>query len=691
MSNNNSLPISDFLRLIPGFENHTEFSLESDTRLQEQVLNCSLAMIQPKKRAIDIFLETQFGFACLLEADKRDAGDNEIYKRQELKDYFKSNFVLRLSKTLNKIELEAEQNNLNSELNQVRTKMRKDAIKNLQHALNSGDRVFTLSAPTGAGKTLMLLSLAQEILSRQPHLSIIYSLPFLSITEQVEEICKNIFNDFQDFEAGKFKDDTPVLRIDSRSENKNIERLQKELESDQREEILAELLRENFSSETFDHPFIITTFVQLFETMVSNRNAALLRLPNFSRTLILLDEIQALPPRLYTFFVALLDEFCRHFDSYAIVSTATMPYLEIVTKDHLKNRLDCQKPENLFTSYKRPTELLSNSYYEKEVFNRYCITREEDISNIEELAQKIRHRNQTCLVILNTIDDTKQLYNRLGSFYSSDEIILLNTHFTLNDRRKKLAYCQQRLKNRELVILISTQLIEAGVDIDFPVLYRDLCPLPNLIQSSGRCNRNGNLKTGNVYLIAVRNPDSGHLSANFIYRGKDKILLDFSKDSIPSTLTELEVKGLQEKYFKFIGDSLTIGEHQQYQETLYMVEHISRMEFDTIGKFKLIDEKDFGEEYRYFIPQGFNDYRFEQLSLLANTKSSRDFASMKNRRIAIENHLRLMSADIVQFRLTKGRHTPQCSAEIMGIHKLADAESYSFEIGILLETGGCFI
>ena len=246
----------------------------------------------------------------------------------------------------------------------------------------------------------------------------------------------------------RFKDEVAVLRVDSRAENPRIEKLQGELETEQSEEKLAELLRENFSAETFDHPFIVTTFVQVFETLVSNKNATLLRLPNFSRAIFLLDEIQALPPRLYIFFVALLDEFCRQFDSYAIVSTATMPYLEIRPKENIANQPDNEKPEKLFVTYKRPPELLSADCYKEKVFNRYSISNEKHISTVEQLADEIQGHDDSCLVILNTIDDTKRLYALLREFYGIDECVLLNTHFTLNDRRAKLNHCQQRL-NRQ--------------------------------------------------------------------------------------------------------------------------------------------------------------------------------------------------------------------------------------------------
>ncbi|MGI8543182.1 MAG: CRISPR-associated helicase Cas3' [Aridibacter sp.] len=682
------LPISDFLKQIKDFENHKIFSLEQDTTTIDKILKSSLSEYQIKEltNPIEFFLETQFGFACLLESDKRDAGGNTLYKRDDLKPYFQAKFDKNLDDKFKNFKSDTD-------LNKVRTEMREECVQNIQEQLPLGKRVFALSAPTGAGKTMMLLALANEILKENNGLSVIYALPFLSITEQVEAECQKIFADIKQFDNGKFENESAVMRIDSRSENERIQKLQKELEDDQHKEKLLELIRENFSEVTFDHPFIVTTFVQVFEALVSNRNATLLRLPNFANSVFLIDEIQALPPRLYTFLIAFLDEFCSQFNSYAIISTATMPYLEIAQKDSLKENERCEK---LFVNYEKPPELLSaNNYFNAQVFNRYQIFKDSAVIDVEEVAERIKKSDESCLVILNTIDDTKELYAHLIENYETDECILLNTHFTLKDRREKLNHCKRRLSNNQKIILISTQLIEAGVDIDFPVLYRDLCPLPNLIQSAGRCNREGNLpngELGKVHFITLQK-ENGKISAELIYRGKDKILLNFERNNFPSEITENQMKELQENYFEFVGKNLSIGVHEQNNGELNMIRHINKAEFEKLGRFRLIEKIEFGEEYRYFIPQGDDDNRFERLQELAFVKKENSFAEAKRKRIEIETKLREMSDDIVQFRLKKDFNRPSATLEdeVLGIYKLADEVDYSSEKGILLEAGGYII
>jgi len=128
-----------------------------------------------------------------------------------------------------------------------------------------------LTAPTGSGKTLMMLSLSSEIIKKEGAKRIIYGLPFLSITEQVEAEVLKIFEEDKNF----------IQRIDSKSENYRFEKLQEELDNDPSEEKIQETNILEFQENAFAYPFIITTFVRLFETLLSNRNAELLKLPNF--------------------------------------------------------------------------------------------------------------------------------------------------------------------------------------------------------------------------------------------------------------------------------------------------------------------------------------------------------------------------------------------------------------------------
>jgi len=673
------LPISDFLQ---DLLKHEPFDIPREENKIDKIIELRLTEKNLSKDPLEFFLELQFSFACLIESDKRDASENNNFNREKFNFYFKEQLSKRLIEKLNQFK---EQRSLDL----LRTQMRKDAIENIKIRLDKGERTFTLSAPTGSGKTIMLLSLAREIYARNSDLGIIYALPFLSITEQVESICRAIYYD----------NDNAIQRIDSKSSNERIDQLQKELDAEADLTKISKLLQESFSQATFDHPFVITTFVQLFETMVSNRNSTLLKLPNFANTIFLIDEIQALPPRLYIFFTALLQEFCNRFNSYAIISTATMPYLEIPYKKDLPVN---ENPKQLFKNYQKPEELLPDvSYYSKPEFNRYQIKLlEENYLQIEDLASHILKNESSCLVILNTIDDTKQLYNLLSLFADEtsfeEEYQLLNTHFTISDRRKKLTFCKERLLEKKRIVLISTQLIEAGVDIDFPFLYRDLCPLPNLIQSAGRCNRNGLLPMGTVFLFQLIR-ENGLVSASLIYRDEAKDFLSFCKRNIVDGLMEVDLLGIQKRFFEYVQMNLKIGLHKQTSAErgeIDMVKCINSASLEELGKFQLIDEKYVGIEYRYYIPK-VEDNEFQTLLILVEEhKLCKSFEKMKQWQLKIQAQLQKMSEHVVTFRIPQNsqKAAPLFSEECMGIRKLALSEDYSSKLGIKLDgVGGCII
>lgn len=622
------------------------------------------------KSALGFFLDNQFAFASVIQADKADAGKIGIIidDQQKAVQTFSESFSFQLDSYLGKL-------NQNSELNRLRTTIRNHAVENILKGLSTDEHVYELTAPTGSGKTLMMLSLASEIIKEKGAKRIIYGLPFLSITEQVEAEVLKIFEGNEEF----------VQRIDSKSENHQFEKIQAELDSNPTEEKILEANILEFQENTFAYPFVITTFVRFFETLLSNRNAELLKLPNFSNCIFLLDEIQSLPPRLYGFFVAYIKKFCTKFNSYAIISTATQPNFELP-----RNNTDAK---NFFSDYEKPIPLLPLSYFENDLFNRYQIEFEKEPIDIETLKNSILSENQSVLVILNTIDDTKELFKKLQDELETDELLLLNTHFTPQHRKLKIYLAKRRLHQNKRIVVVSTQLIEAGVDIDFPVLYRDFATVASIVQSAGRCNRNGKLDTlGKVKLFNLQN--KGKIRSDIIYQGKDKEILRFTKESITEKqYLEKELLTVQREFFNRIQSELNFAQHSQNGVTpdLYFIKDIIECQFDRIGKFQLIDKQLFGEEVQYFVPQNHQDEKFEYLLTLQNElfelmKNNPDQKIIRQKKKSIEMQLKKMAGQIVQVRLNRNHVKPLqgCDQHYFNLFKIA-SNSYSFLKGVDIE------
>lgn len=637
---------------------------------------------------LDFFLNTQSAFACLIQADKTDAAKfyGFIDNNTENIKLFCKTYSTELEKYISKL-------NQDSALNKIRTVIKNEAIENIKSGLKS-QRVFELTSPTGSGKTLMLLSLAAEIINKKGDFRIIYALPYLSITEQVESEILHIFEAHQNY----------IQRIDSKAENARFAELQTTLDENPSEEKIREINLLDFEEGTFAYPLIITTFVRFFETLLSNQNAELLKLPNFSNCIFLLDEIQSLPPRLYTFFVAYLTAFCEKNNSYAIFSTATQPNFDLPVKPLLTDKQNRGNgkyvlfAKDFFINYQKPYPLLSLTYFDHHLFNRYKITVNKEPIDIQTLKEKVVTETQSILIIINTIDDTKELFTLLEDELKPEELILLNTHFTPNHRKIKIETAKERLKKGQKIILVSTQLIEAGVDIDFPNVFRDFATVSSIIQSAGRCNRNGKLPNlGNVYLFKLTN--HGRIRSDLIYNGKDKEILILTNKAF--TKTEYQEKSLinvQREFFNRIKDDLNFATHSQnnLKNDFNFLQDIQECQFDKIGKFQLIDERMFGENIRYFIPNDSNDDKFEILINYQNAlrklfAKKEDKNKMRLQKKIIEIHLKSMSGQIVQIRIHNKNSNPLLASteNYFDLFKLS-MDSYSFEKGVALTGNNIF-
>lgn len=620
------------------------------------------------KVALPFYLEIQSIFAALIKADKSDAGDmiSMLDENEQNLNSFSHIYPSILQHYLDDL-------NSQTSLNVERTKIRLESINSIKKGLEEGKQIFELTAPTGSGKTLMLLSLASEIIKSKGAKRIIYGLPFLSITEQVESEVLKILKGYEYF----------VQRIDSKSTNTRFDDIQKELDENPSEKLLQELEALEFQDDTFGYPFIITTFVRIFETLLGNKNHELMKLPNFSNCIFLLDEIQSLPPRLYGFFVAYLDKFCKLTGSFAIVSTATQPALRLPD--------DNIEAKDFFLDYEQPFKLLSLSHYENPVFNRYTVEVQKSIIDIEQLGHQVLQEEKSVLVILNTIQDTKDLYNFIRKNMDNTNVLLLNTHFIPSDRSQKIYIAKEKLCQGDKVVLISTQLIEAGVDIDFPVLYRDFATISSIVQSAGRCNRNGkNAEKGKVVVVRL-GTNLGERSS-LIYRGPDKELIKFSRESFYESgiCEEKDMLNIQKTFFEKICDQLIFGAYGEKLKNNLMKD-ISQCMYEKVGKFSLIDKNIFGEEYLYYVPRNGEDNNFEllleyQKNLKESLSHDDKISIIRCHKRKLSNQLKKMANRIVQIRIKPNQSKPITSSneDYNGLYKIS-TKCYNFDTGIIID------
>lgn len=319
----------------------------------------------------------------------------------------------------------------------------------------AGDRpgLYSLAAPTGSGKTQMGLGWALAHAEAHGLRRLVTAVPFITVTDQVASVYRELLDAVDD----------PVV-LEHHSQVVGDDRAQK------------------LASENWDAPVVVTTTVRLFESLFSNRTSDCRRLHRLARSVIVLDEAQAIPVEVLEPVVDGLRCLVDRFGASVLIMTATPPAIEHV-RAALGRRADSLLP--MQERWVRP-------------FRRTTIS---DRGTLDHAAVgALVASEDRCLCIVNTITDAREITRVAGP-----DVLHLSTRLRPADRRARLQDIRRRLYRGEPCRVVSTQMIEAGVDLDFPVVLRALAPLPSIAQADGRCNRNGLLpgSTGSTIVFEL--------------------------------------------------------------------------------------------------------------------------------------------------------------------------------------------
>jgi CRISPR-associated endonuclease/helicase Cas3 len=334
--------------------------------------------------------------------------------------------------------------------------------------------VFTLDVPTGGGKTLASLGFALDHARAHGMDRIVYGIPFTSIIDQTAEIFRTVLGD------------GVVLEHHSAVEDERHDRTPPEKEG---EPDLAAKMR--LAMEDWAAPVVVTTNVQLFESLFANRSSRCRKLHNLVNAVIILDEAQTIPRPLLRPCVAALDELVRNYGCSIVLCTATQPALG---KPQFKDGFDLSKDRELAPD---PEKLAAELRRVRLVHGGDMI----DAALVEALAGAPQG-----LVIVNSRKHALALY-RAAQAAGLEGLVHLSTRLYAAHRREVLAGVRQRLKDGLPCRLIATSLIEAGVDVDFPRGWRAEAGLDQIVQAAGRVNRENSRPLDQSMLTVFRAPD----------------------------------------------------------------------------------------------------------------------------------------------------------------------------------------
>lgn len=420
------------------------------------------------------------------------------------------------------------------------------------------DNLFSITAPTGTGKTYSGFFAAvklNEILKENR--KIIYVLPFTSIIEQNFTTISNLYvNNLK----GKKDISTYILKHHSLSNPKYSGN--EDYDSDK-----SEMLIENWNSGV-----IITTFVQLLETLIGNKNRRLKKFNSMKNSIILIDEVQAIDIYYYELVDYILKFAVDYLGAKIIMMTATKPLI-----------------------LKEGTELLRGNEKYFKAFNRTRLTIHKDKKSIDEFVESfIENREEkSYLIICNTINESLYIYKKIKKEYEIEEkselVYYLSTNILPIHRQKIIDEVSEKLEKKENVVLISTQVVEAGVDFDFNVVIRDFAPLSSIIQSAGRCNRSGNKPIGDVIVVNLVDENSREY-CNYVY-GKSLINITKSLFSEKEKWEEREYFNLIYKYFNEVDSKISKDISEEFIKSIESLNFGGRANDKySLNKFSLIKE-----------------------------------------------------------------------------------------------------
>ena len=553
------------------FDLHFEVPDLNESALRQAIQDIShfrLRNVFPNKEQevcpeqLDQAVDFLFGFGSLLQMDKIHTAIGETeFSRLAIPDNLVSQYLMHLKQ---------DPDHKPSPLDEPRDRIRDDVLCEL--SAHSDEKLFTLTAPTGSGKTLTALDAAirlrqelHEVYQENPR--IIYCLPFTAIIDQNHDVYRKVL------EFGGLAETTDLLLKHHHLTDMKYRSSDPEFDPDG-----SELFVETWQSE-----LVVTTFYQFLHTIFTGRNRNLKRLPTLRRAIVILDEVQAIPPKYWQAIRNILKVMSRCLETRFILMTATKPliFLPDMSRELLPKHPEYYQKLSRVRLVNRSKENTPLESFVGEI--------------VEEMHQNPKHSRMIVVNYRKLVGELTEIFEETVDI-EGFRIYPLSALLTPKDRKDRIEDIGKALAaSDQPVLVITTQLIEAGVDLSVDRIERDLAPLDAIIQTSGRCNRHGDGDGGIVRVWSLM--DEKEKPFTRIY---SPVLIGATQELLSQyeEVTESQFLELGESYFKMV-----------YKRTHNSEEPIDRLlacgQFEEVEKrFQLIEEL---PQQSYYIVQDNDD------------------------------------------------------------------------------------
>ena len=429
-------------------QNLPDYRAYHEADLPQTLPPSSLLLAQAARAPLSAMLYTRMLFSCLVDADFLDTEDFMSAGNVEREGFASVETLLeRLQESLeekfSKPKTEKEKQKRQLPINEKRSALLAESIAAGKEARGN---LYRLTVPTGGGKTISSLAFALHYAahSKRKRRRIIYVIPYTSIIEQ---------------NAAVFRDLLGSDSVVEHHQNVDYDDVQD-----------TDMNRKRLATENWDAPVIVTTNVQFFESLFSNRPSKCRKLHNLAESIVIFDEAQMIPLDYLRPSLAAIEALVRHYDCTAVLCTATQPPLG-----------------QFFPADLQPIEICPALMENADFFRRTTIRLREEAMTEERLAAELAAQERV-LCIVNVKKTAQRIFDLLGE---QEGTYHLSTNLYPVHREQVLEEIRERLKDGKPCRVISTSLVEAGVDLDFPCVYREINGLDSIVQAAGRCNREG--------------------------------------------------------------------------------------------------------------------------------------------------------------------------------------------------------
>jgi CRISPR-associated endonuclease/helicase Cas3 len=469
----------------------------------------------------DLHLWVRMLYSCLVDADFLDTEEHFNEDNQKRSDF---DSITKLADRFSHYMETFPKDEKSSSINKIRL----EVLKYCETASTKKEGFWELTVPTGGGKTLSAMAFAFKHALEFDKKRIIYVIPYTSIIEQTSNTLREILG------ANNIIEHHSNINVDKETEKMRL------------------------ACENWDAPIIVTTNVQFFESLYASKSSKCRKLHNVVNSVVILDEAQMLPPNLLYPCVDALKQLVNNYKTTILFSTATQPTLPGIDK------IEKIIPDS------------AKLYDRLERVNYILPEKEFSSSSWESISEKLKEYKQV-LCVVNTRRDCYDLYKLMPKGTIHLSALMCPEH-----RTERIEEIRQKLRKSEEIRVISTQLIEAGVDIDFPVVYRAFAGIDSIIQSAGRCNREGKLDKGNVFVfVPPKSPPIGLM----------RKCADTAKEMMNEDNFKIGSTDTSRKYFESLYSKVNSTGKEIFKELLVKDAMYGEFQFKTADKkFQLIDD-----------------------------------------------------------------------------------------------------